>query len=116
MCLWLAVSTSGFYHWLKRPQSATAARREALRSRIRGFFTDSDSTYGYRRIHADLAAAGIECSPELVRKVMRDENLIPCQPRPFRKTAEAEAAAAIPDLVKRDFTATEPGVKFVGDI
>ena len=59
MCLWLAVSTSGFYDWLKRPQSATAARREALAARVRHFFTASDGTYGYRRIHADLAAEGV---------------------------------------------------------
>ena len=26
MCLWLMVSTSGFYHWLSRPQSATDVR------------------------------------------------------------------------------------------
>ena len=70
MCLWLAVSTSGFYDWLKRPQSATAARREALAARVRHFFTASDGTYGYRRIHADLAAEGVECSPELVRQIM----------------------------------------------
>ena len=25
MCRWLVVSTSGFYHWLSRPQSATTA-------------------------------------------------------------------------------------------
>lgn len=118
MCLWLAVSTSGFYHWLKRPQSATAARRDALAAHIEGFFKASDGTYGYRRVHADLAAASIECSPELVRKIMRDEDLIACHPRPFRITtdADADAAALIPDLVKRDFTATEPGVKFIGDI
>ena len=118
MCLWLAVSTSGFYDWLKRPQSATAARREVLADRIRGFFEESDGTYGYRRIHADLTGAGIECSPELVRQIMRQEQLVPCQPRPFRVTteADAEAAALMPDLVKRDFTADRPGVKFVGDI
>lgn len=118
MCLWLAVSTSGFYDWLKRPQSATAARRQALAARVRHFFDESDGTYGYRRIHADLAAEGTECSPELVRQIMRDEDLIPCQPRPFRITteADAEAAAKIPDLVKRDFAADRPGAKFVGDI
>ena len=118
MCLWLAVSTSGFYHWLSRPQSATAARREALAARIRHFFTASDGTYGYRRIHADLADENVECSPELVRQIMRQENLVPCQPRPFRVTtqADAEAAASMPDLVERDFTADRPGVKFVGDI
>lgn len=118
MCLWLAVSTSGYYQWRSRPQSATAARRVMLAARIRYFFIASDGTYGYRRIHADLADEGIECSPELVRQIMRRHELVPCQPRPFRVTtvSDAEAAAVVPDLVNRDFTADRPGVKFVGDI
>ena len=118
MCRWLVVSTSGFYDWLKRPQSATAARRGVLAGRVGHFFAASDGTYGYRRIHADLIAEGVECSPELVRQIMRQEALVPCQPRPFRVTteADAEAAASMPDLVKRDFTAERPGMKFVGDI
>ena len=118
MCTWLTVSTSGFYHWLARPQSATAARREALTARVRHFFEASDGTYGYRRIHADLVGEDTLCSPELVRQIMRTENLVACQPRPFRATtqADAEAAAAMPDLVKRNFTADRPGIKFVGDI
>ena len=118
MCTWLTVSTSGFYHWLARPQSATAARRGALTARVRHFFEASHGTYGYRRIHADLAGEDTECSPELVRQIMREEHLTPCQPRPFRVTtqADAEAVAQMPDLVKRDFTADRPGIKFVGDI
>ncbi len=118
MCLWLAVSTSGFYHWAQRPQSATAARREALTARIRYFFKESDGTYGYRAIHADLVDERTQCSPELVRQIMRTEGLIACQPRPFRVTTDADdqGAALIPDLVRRDFTADRPGVKFVGDI
>ena len=118
MCRWLAVSTSGFYHWLSRPTSATSARRGDLTARVRRFFDASDGTYGYRRVHADLADEGTECSPELVRQIMRTEALITCQPRPFRLTtiADALAAAGMPDLVKRDFTADRPGVKFVGDI
>jgi len=118
MCAWSGVSTSGFYHWLARPQSATAARRQALSARVKHFFTESDGTYGYRRIHADRADEGTECSPELVRQIMRDEQLISCQPRPFRVTTDADehAAADMPDLVERDFTADRPGVKFVGDI
>lgn len=118
MCQWLEVSRSGFYHWRSRPVSATTARREALAARVRHFFDESDGTYGYRRIHADLADEGTECSPELVRQIMRQEALVPCQPRPFRTTtvADAEAAESMPDLVKRDFTADRPGIKFVGDI
>lgn len=118
MCRWLEVSRSGFYHWRSRPVSATAARRQALAARVRLFFKESDGTYGYRRIHADLAGEGTECSSELVRQIMRQEALVPCQPRPFRTTtvADADAAEAMPDLVKRDFTAARPGIKFVGDI
>ena len=118
MCRWLRVSTSGFYNWLKRPQSATAERRDVLTARVKHFFAESDGTYGYRRIHADLADEDTECSPELVRQIMRSEGLVACQPRPFRVTtdADAEAVANMPDLVKRDFTADRPGVKFVGDI
>ena len=118
MCRWLAVSTSGFYHWATRPQSATSARRQALTERIQHYFEESEGTYGYRRIHADLAAEQTECSPELVRQIMRHQGLVACQPRPFRITteADAEAAAGMPDLVNRDFTADRPGVKFVGDI
>ncbi len=49
---------------------------------------------------------------------MCSEGLVACQPKPFRvtTTADAEDAADTPDLVERDFTATRPGVKFVGDI
>ena len=118
MCYWLDVSTSGFYHWRTRPQSATAARRETLLARIRHYFEESEGTYGYRRIHADLTAEQTQCSPELVRQLMRQEGLVACQPRPFRVTTEADvmAAANMPDLLTRDFTADRPGVKFVGDI
>jgi len=118
MCRWLDVSTSGFYHWRTRPQSATAARRETLLARIRHYFEESEGTYGYRRIHADLTAEQTQCSPELVRQMMRHEGLIACQPRPFRVTTEADAVAGanMPDLLTRDFTAVRPGVKFVGDI
>ena len=118
MCAWLAVSTSGFYDWLSRPASATASRRAALTARVRHFFTASNGTYGYRRIHADLADEHTECSPELVRQIMRDQHLVACQPRPFRVTTEADAHAGadLPDLVGRDFTAARPGMKFVGDI
>lgn len=118
MCQCLSVSRSGFYHWRCRPVLATAARRQTLTERIRHYFAASDGTDGYRRIHADLAAEGTECSAELVRQIMRQEQLVPCQPRPFRVTtvSDAEAVASIPDLVERDSTADRPGAKFIGDI
>jgi putative transposase len=75
-------------------------------------------TYGYRRVHADLKAQGIAGGLELVRSVMRELGLQPCQPRPWRYclTETDRQASPIPDLVNRDFTADAPGQKVVGDI
>ena len=117
MCRWARVSTSGFYEWRRRPASATADRRTVLAQQIRAVFDDSEETYGYRRVWAELARQGIEAGPELVRAIMRAENLVACQPRPWRQTTIADRDAPVtPDLLRRDFTAEAPGVKFVGDI
>ncbi|MGH8963691.1 MAG: IS3 family transposase [Jatrophihabitantaceae bacterium] len=117
MCLWAGVSRSGFYHWCSRPVSASSARRRELEVLVARIFADSDGTYGYRRVHAELARGQVVCGPELVRDVMRDLELYPCQPKPFRPiTTIAGDAAAVPDLVARDFSAGAPGTKLVGDI
>jgi transposase InsO family protein len=118
MCRWLSVSRSGFYDWRTRPDSATAARRGELAVLIRRSFAGSDETYGYRRVHAELARWGVTVGPELVRALMRELGLVPCQPRPYRHnlTAQDDTSPAIPDLVGRDFTAPARGMKMVGDI
>ena len=118
MCVLLGVSRSGFYEWRARPASATAERRGELKALVRTSFDDSDGTYGYRRVHADLVAQGVRCGPELVRSLMRELGLEPCQPKPWRfsLTGSDGQEHHIPDLVRRDFTAEAPGHKMVGDI
>lgn len=118
MCAWLGVSTSGYYEWRSRPISAAAQRRDRLKLLIKKAFDESDETYGHRRVHAQLLRWGETCTSELVRALMRALGLEPCQPRPWRYslTDADPAAGPIPDLVRRDFTASAPGVKMVGDI
>jgi len=118
MCGWLEVSVSGYYEWLTRPASATAQWRDRLKPLIVKAFTDSDGRYGHRRVHAQLTRWGQQCTPELVRALMRELGLVACQPRRSRKgtTRQAAKRAEIPDLVNRDFTAPAPGAKLVGDI
>ena len=48
---------------------------------------------------------------------MREQGLVAAQPRrKVRTTVPAADLGSRPDLVKRDFTASQPGVKWVGDI
>ena len=118
MCAWLEVSRSGYYEWTRRPVSATARWRAELAEVITALFTASDSTYGYRRIHAALTRMGRHCHPDTVLAIMRERGLAGCQPRAKRRctTKQAAEVADIPDLVGRDFTSTTPGAKLVGDI
>jgi putative transposase len=118
MCRWLTVSPSGFFSWKRREISATARRRAELTALVVEIFTDSDETYGYRRVHAELGRRGVPAGLELIRAIMRDQGLVPCQPRPWRAslTENDGTAGPIPDLVNRDFQADAPGEKMVGDI
>jgi transposase InsO family protein len=117
MCRWARVSRAGYYEWLNRPVSVTQRWRDELGDIIEVLFADSDATYGYRRIHAALVRAGRPCDPQTVRAIMAERGLVACQPRRSgpRTTIPADAKD-LPDLVNRDFTADEPGLKLVGDI
>ena len=117
LCGWLGVSKSGYYDWRSRPESAATQRRELLKIKIGALFEANNAEYGYRRMHEALARGGEQCCPELVRQLMRELGLEPCQPKPWRRSlTEQGAAGPIPDLVNRDFTARQPGEKMVGDI
>jgi putative transposase len=117
MCSWLSISRSGYYEWRHRPASATAERRERLMAMIATIFHANHETYGYRRVHAALERRGEQVSPELVRQLMRQLGLRACQPGPWRPlTTDADPHHRIPDLLERDFSASAPGTKFVGDI
>jgi len=111
MCRWMEVSRSGFYEWRNAPASATAKRRREFALYVQKSFDDSDGTYGYRRVHSDLVDWGVPGGPELVRSLMRELGLEPCQPKPWRfSLTEGDGQEHdIPDLVKRDFTADAPG-------
>jgi transposase InsO family protein len=113
----LKVSSSGYYAWHERPPSATAERRAEIAVLAANAHAASDGTNGYRRVHRDLVADGVECSWQLVRRVLREQDLAGAQPAAYRVTTRQDAGAqAAPDLLCRDFTSQEPGSKLCGDI
>ena len=117
MVVWAKVSRSGYYEWKTRIPCSTARWRAELGEIVEYVFADSDGTYGYRRIHAALARAGRHVDPQTVRSIMAERGLVACQPRPKGpRTTIGSDAGATPDLIGRDFTATEPGHRLVGDI
>jgi putative transposase len=117
MCRVLEVSTSGYYAWLSRPLSDRARDDEALSKRIQSIHAVSRGTYGAPRIQIELRAQGVWVSRERIARLMRAAGLRGVSRRKWITTTERDgAAAAAPDLVQRNFTATGPNQLWVADI
>ena len=71
MCRLLAISKSGYYVWLKRPQGPRAERDVILVEKIKKSHADSMGTYGMPRIHFDLQADGESVSRKRIARLMR---------------------------------------------
>jgi transposase InsO family protein len=119
MCRLLHVSRSSFYAWRAQvaTETATTARRRQLGQQVARVFAAGRGAYGCRRVAAQLNREGHPCSVGLVADLMRELGLRACQPRAYRRTTVPGAdPVESPDSIERDFTATEPGTRLVGDI
>ncbi|PWJ45811.1 Transposase InsO and inactivated derivatives [Quadrisphaera granulorum] len=117
-CTWLGVSRSGYHDFKTRPKSFTARWREGLTRMIIKVFHASDATYGYRRVCAEAARKGWPADPQTVRTIMAEQGLVSVWTTRRRRGPKTTVPGAgnYPDLINRDFTATEVGTKLVGDI
>lgn len=119
LCDILGLSRSSFYYW-RRTAAARAARQVAeaeLAARIRTVHQESDGTYGAPRITAELRDQGERINRKRVARVMRTIGLEGVRlRRRHRTTVPDPTEAKAPDLIGRDFTATQVNTKYVGDI
>ena len=74
-CRTLEVSRSGYYDWVKRPESIRAIEPAALLVRIRAVHDFSKQTYGAPRMTEMLHAEGFNCGENRVAKIMRNNNI-----------------------------------------
>lgn len=124
LCRVLEVGRSGYHAWVAAAgtRAARAAADVELAEQIRAAHAASRGTYGVRRIHVELAehrrAEGAQpVNRKRIERVMR-ENRIAGRHRRRRvvTTVPDPAASHIPDLLKRNFTASRPDEKWCGDI
>jgi transposase InsO family protein len=116
-CAILGISIGWFYKWIKTPVSDQLRRRRELDAAVVGLFDASGRTYGSPRIHRDLLEAGWSVGENTVADSMRRQGLFGRKPKRRKGlTKQDRAAAKFPDLLRRDFTAPAPNVRWCGDI
>jgi len=117
LCRVLGVSPSGYYAWRDRPPSARAVENERLLARMREIHEFSRQTYGRPRMYAELRDDGWRVNHKRVGRLMAHEGIQGASRRKkWRTTKRAKDARPAPDLVERNFTATEPDQLWVADI
>ena len=88
-----------------------------LKIKIKALFEANNEEYGYRRIHAALVRGGEQVDDELVRQLMRELDLVPCQPQAVAAVADrAGRGRADSGPGQSRFLREKPGEKMVGDI
>jgi putative transposase len=115
-CRALGVSTSGYHAWRERAPSARSTADAALSERIGVIHAASPGTYGAPRIHAELREADHRVGRKRVARLMAAACPTGVSRRKGTITTRRGQAAAAPDLVRRDFTATEPDQLWVADL
>src|SRR3954464_6109172 len=115
MCRVLEASPSGFYDWLRRPQSRRAAEGRALVEKIQAVHSDSRQTYGSPRVHASLKVEGYRIGRNRVARLMRENDIR--AKRKFRgTTASRHDHPVAPNRLDRQFTVEAPNTVWLADL
>ena len=87
MCQLAQVSRAGFYRHLQG--RAPAQEDMEVRSLIQAIAVEHRRRYGYRCITAELRRRGMLVNHKRVARMMREDNLLAVQPRPFVVTTDS---------------------------
>lgn len=117
MCQVFKVSRSGYYAWLKRPESKRAASNKKLLEDIRKMHKKHRYTYGSPRLTIALKKAGIACSKNRVARLMRENDIYAKTKRKFKATTDSRHDYPVAEnLVNQNFAADRQNQLWVSDI
>lgn len=115
ICHALQVPRSSYHH----AATPTASQRSdmELSDAIGVIFRHHRRRYGYRRIWKQLAADGIVCAPDRVRRLMQEQGLVAIQPRTYvPQTSDGRADLPSPNLLADQPLPAHPNEVWAGDI
>lgn len=113
----LSIARSGYYAWLKYKPGKRECANHLLDQQIISLFEKHKQRYGVPRITDELKDVGEKCSKNRVARRMKHLNLKAKAKRKFKVTTDSRHHLPVaPNLLNRDFYASRPNQKYVGDI
>jgi transposase InsO family protein len=117
MCKVFKVNKSSYYHWIKAGCIVKKVDKK-LNEIIEIIFMQGKNNYGTRRIVDKLKESyGLIISRKRISNIMKDLNLKVKMKRRYKNTTDSNHNLPIaPNILNRDFYASNPNEKYVGDI
>ena len=117
MCKVMDVSSSGYYEWRRRPESAQELSNRKLDEEIGKVYGEHKQRYGVPRVTEELKERGLQCSENRIARRMQKLGLKGIQAKKFKRTTDSNHDKPVaPDLIEQDFTALAPNQKWVSDL
>ena len=117
LCDLFKVSRSGFYAWKERPLSLRQREDQVLLARIRSEFESSYRSYGRPRMVEELREQGFKVGHHRVGRLMQENGIQPVRTKKSKRYySHTPVLGFAPNLLDRNFMATEPNQKWSVDI
>lgn len=118
MCSVFGIPRSSYYDWLTRKPSKRALENDVLRQTIREVTAQTRSRLGSPKLTFELEDRGIFVSRPRVARLMKSMGIRSVISKKFKvcTTESDHPFAPSKNLLDRDFTAAQPGEKWVSDI
>jgi putative transposase len=106
--------SSYFYH---RARGEVADKHAEVHRIMTDIFESNYRCYGYRRMQASLARESMNVSEKVVRRLMKQQSLVPnVRGRRRYRSYIGEISPAPDNLLNRDFSAGAPNEKWLTDV
>ena len=116
MCQYMKVSTSGYYAWRNREQSARGQQDLELVAAIKRVHRGDKRCYGSPRVHRELREKGYGCGRHRVARLMRLNGIVAGRIERYQnRGARDDLYARFDNLLLRREAATRPDELWVGD-
>lgn len=114
MCQVLKVSRSGYYQWIKYPDSQRKIEDRDLKQKIVEIYSNSRRTYGSPRIYQKLLREGYQVSKKRVERLMRDHAVAK---KKYRATTDSKHSLPVAaNSLNRNFSVNKVNQFWVADI
>ncbi|WP_269078036.1 IS3 family transposase [Alicyclobacillus acidoterrestris] len=117
MCKILGVSRSGYYAWLRRPESERSKRRKRITKRVHQIFVKSRRLYGSPKITQVLRQEGERVAQKTVANIMRENGLRSRTVRKYKATTYSNHDYPVQEnVLNQTFVAEQPNEVYMADI